>query len=149
MARPSIPAIEAVMTSLPLSIGVDDRVLEARELMAEHEIRHLPVTEDGRLVGVITQRDVALALDPGLDVPFHEELRVGTVCSLEAYVVEPETPLDAVVAEMARRRMGSALVARDGRLLGILTATDACRLLAEALHGRPLGPTEALGPPGG
>lgn len=133
------------MTSLPLSIGVDARVHEARELMAEHEIRHLPVTEDGRLVGVISQRDIALVLDPALDVPFHEELRVGTICSLDAYVVEPDTPLDAVVAEMARRRIGSALVARRGRLLGILTATDACRLLAEALHGRPLGPPDGLG----
>jgi CBS domain-containing protein len=144
VAGPSIPTVEAVMTSLPLSIGVDDRVLEARELMAEHDIRHLPVTEDGRLVGVVSQRDIALALDPELDVPFHEELRVGTVCSLDAYLVEPETPLDAVVAEMARRRIGSALVARRGRLLGILTATDACRLLADALHGRPLGPPAGL-----
>jgi len=134
------------MTSLPLSVALDARVLEARELMAEHDIRHLPVTEDGRLVGVVSQRDIALVLDPALDVPFHEELRVATVCSLDAYVVEPETPLDAVVAEMARRRIGSALVARRGRLLGILTATDACRLLAEAVHGRPLGPPDGLRP---
>lgn len=133
------------MTALPRSIGIDARVLEARELMTEHDIRHLPVTEDGRLVGVITQRDIALVLDPELDLPFHEELRVRTVCLLDAYVVEPETPLDAVVAEMARRRTGSALVARSGRLLGIFTATDACRLFAEALHGTLPGPSEDLG----
>jgi acetoin utilization protein AcuB len=133
------------MTALPRSIGIDARVLEARELMTEHDIRHLPVTEDGRLVGVVTQRDIALVLDPELDLPFHEELRVRTVCLLDAYVVEPETPLDAVVAEMARRRIGSALVARSERLLGIFTATDACRLFAEALHGTLPGPSEDLG----
>jgi CBS-domain-containing membrane protein len=123
------------MTPLPLSIGVEARVLEARELMAEHDIRHLPVTDDGRLVGVVTQRDIGLVLDPELDLPFDEELRVRSVCILEAYVVAPDTPLDEVVDEMARRRIGSALVARNGRLLGIFTVTDACRILAETLRG--------------
>lgn len=125
------------MTPLPLSVGIEARVLEARELMAEHDIRHLPVTDDqGRLVGVVTQRDVGLVLDPELDLPFDEDLRVRSVCSFDAYLVAPDTPLDEVADEMARRRIGSALVARDGRLLGIFTATDACRLLADTLRGR-------------
>lgn len=125
------------MTPLPLSVGIEARVLEARELMAEHDIRHLPVTDDqGRLVGVVTQRDVGLVLDPELDLPFDEDLRVRSVCSFDAYLVSPDTPLDEVADEMARRRIGSALVARDGRLLGIFTATDACRLLADTLRGR-------------
>lgn len=135
MSGPDVLPIEAVMTPLPFSIGIEARVLEARELMAEHDIRHLPVTDDGRLAGVVTQRDIGLVLDPELDLPFHEELRVRSVCSLDAYVVEPDTPLDDVVDEMARRRIGSALVARDGRLLGIFTVTDACRLLAATLRG--------------
>lgn len=136
MTASGIPAVEAVMTPLPLSIGMDARVLEARELMAEHDIRHLPITEEGRLVGVVTERDIGLVLDPELDLPFHEELRVRSVGVLDAYVAAPDTPLDEVVAEMARRRIGSALVARDGRLLGIFTVTDACRLLAETLRSR-------------
>ena len=125
------------MTPLPLSVGLDARVLEARELMAEHDIRHLPVTDDdGRLVGVVTQRDIGLVLDPELDLPFDEDLRVRSVCSLDAYLVAPDTPLDEVVEEMARRRIGSALVGRDGHLLGIFTVTDACRILADTLRGR-------------
>lgn len=125
------------MTPLPVSVGIEARVLEARELMAEHDIRHLPVTDhQGRLVGVVTQRDVGLVLDPELDLPFDGDLRVRSVCSLDAYLVAPDTPLDEVVDEMARRRIGSALVARDGRLLGIFTVTDACRLLADTLRGR-------------
>lgn len=135
MSGPDALPIEAVMTPLPFSIGIEARVLEARELMAEHDIRHLPVTDRGRLAGVVTQRDIGLVLDPELDLPFHEELRVRSVCSLDAYVVEPDAPLDEVVDEMARRRIGSALVARDGRLLGIFTVTDACRLLAATLRG--------------
>ena len=46
------------------------------------------------------------------------------------------TPLQRVVAEMAHRRIGSALITKDGRLAGIFTATDACRCLAELLAGR-------------
>lgn len=131
----SIPPIEAVMTPLPVSVGIDARISEARELMADHDIRHLPVTDGGEIVGVVTQRDVGLVLDPERDLPFDHELRVRTICMPDAYVVAPETPLDTVVAEMARRRIGSALVAREGRLVGIFTATDACRLYAETLRG--------------
>ena len=50
MSGSPIPPIAAVMTPLPLSIALDARVVEARELMAEHDIRHPPVTEDGRLL---------------------------------------------------------------------------------------------------
>lgn len=130
----TVPAIEAVMTPLPISVGIEARIAEARELMADHDIRHLPVTDGGELVGVVTQRDIGLVLDPERDLPFDQELRVRTICMSDAYVVAPETPLDEVVEEMARRRIGSALVARHGRLLGIFTATDACRLYAEALR---------------
>jgi acetoin utilization protein AcuB len=132
-----IPPIEAVMTPLPVSIGIDARVTEAQELMADHDIRHLPVTDGGEIVGVITQRDVGLVLDPARGLPFDRDLRVRTICMPDAYVVAPETPLDTVVGEMARRRIGSVLVARAGLLLGIFTATDACRLYAETLRDGP------------
>ena len=133
MASQPILRMDAVMTPLPYSVALDARIAEAREVMADHDIRHLPVTDGGELVGVITQRDIALVLDPELDVPFHEELRVRTVCVRGAYVVEPQTPLSTVLSEMARRRIGSALVALHGQLLGIFTVTDACRLFAEHL----------------
>lgn len=135
--KPAIPAIEAVMTPLPVSVGIDSRITEARELLAEHDIRHLPVTDGGEIVGVVTQRDIGLAIDPEGDNPFDPDLRVRTVFMPDAYVVPPEIPLDQVVDEMARRRIGSALVAREGKLLGIFTATDACRLYGETLrrHG--------------
>ena len=134
MASQPILRMDAVMTPLPMSIAIDARIIEAREVMAENDIRHLPVTDGGELVGVITQRDIALILDPELDVPFHEELRVRTLCVRGAYVVEPQTPLATVLGEMARRRIGSALVALHGQLLGIFTVTDACRLFAEQLE---------------
>ncbi len=139
MVKQPILRMDAVMTPLPYSVALDARITEAREVMAENDIRHLPVTDGGELVGVITERDIALVLDPELDVPFHEELRVRTVCVRNAYVVEPQTPLATVLSEMARRRIGSALVALHGQLLGIFTVTDACRLFAEHLGAGPGG----------
>jgi acetoin utilization protein AcuB len=61
---------------------------------------------------------------------------VQLACTLDAYEVEDDTPLDVVAREMAERQIGSALVVRHGKLVGILTSTDVCRLLAELLESR-------------
>ena len=53
----SVPLRQA-MTPRPLTIGVGDNILDAAQLMAERKIRHLPVVEDGNLVGVVSMRDV-------------------------------------------------------------------------------------------
>ena len=52
----------------------------------------------------------------------------------DAYVVEGSESLDLVLEQMARKHIGSALVIRDGLLVGILTATDACRLFCDYLR---------------
>ena len=54
-----IPAVRSVMTSAPLTVEVDAPLREAQDLMIDHEIRHLPVVEAGRLVGIVSDRDVA------------------------------------------------------------------------------------------
>jgi acetoin utilization protein AcuB len=61
-----IPSIASVMTPFPYVVHVDDSVLAARALMVEREVRHLPVKSGNTLVGVLTDRDLKRALDPGL-----------------------------------------------------------------------------------
>ena len=56
-----IPPIKAVMTAFPYYIEGDQPVAKAREVMAEHGIRHLPVVNDGKLISVVTDRDIRLA----------------------------------------------------------------------------------------
>jgi acetoin utilization protein AcuB len=124
-----IPAITAVMTPFPYSVDVASPLSAARAMMREHEIRHLPVTEGGRLVGVLTERESALASRP-------EGARVGEARIQEAYTVELTEPLDRVLLRMARDHLGSALVVKRGKLVGIFTVTDACRLLGEVLQAR-------------
>ena len=129
-----IPPVRSVMTPFPHSVKTGDPLLRAQALMREHEIRHLPVTEDDKLVGVLSDRDLKRALDPDLGLPPKAELFVGDVFVSDVYVVEGSEPLDRVLEHMAAHQIGSALVTRDGLLTGILTATDACRLFSDHLR---------------
>lgn len=145
-----MPTVKVAMTTFPHSIDIERSADEAWAMMLEHQIRHLPVTADGTLVGIVTERDLRLVLRPGAK-PGEATLR--SACETDAFVVDDDAPLDAVVREMAERQIGSALVTRHGKLVGILTTTDVCRLLADALeahfaHGRRLpdpeeGPDES------
>lgn len=129
-----IPSIGSVMTPFPYFVAVDDSLLRARTLMVEHEVRHLPVKEGATLVGVVTDRDIKRALDPDLGLPPKEELFVRDVFVPDVYVVDIGQPLDRVLEHMARHHVGSALVSKAGRLVGIFTMTDACRFFCEHLR---------------
>ncbi len=128
-----IPPIKAVMTPFPYSIQRDASIDAAKQMMKRHAIRHLPVMEGPELVGVITDRDIALVLEPALGQAA-EGTSVGDICSTELYVVELNEPLDRVLSRMAERHIGSTLVVKQGRLAGILTVTDVCRLYADRLR---------------
>lgn len=108
--------------------------------MVTHHIRHLPVQEGGALVGILTDRDLKRALDPGVGLPPKQELFVGDVFVREAYVVDGGEPIDKVLEHMATHHIGSALVTKGDKLVGIFTATDACRLFCE--HLRSLHPED-------
>ena len=122
------------MTPFPHVIDAGDSLLRARELMVRHQVRHLPVKEGGVLVGVLTDRDLKRALDPELGLPPKDELFVRDVFEPQAYVVDSSTPLDRVLDDMATRHIGSALVTKHGHLVGIFTATDACRVFCRHLR---------------
>lgn len=131
-----MPSIKAVMTPFPYAVDIDDPVTKAEDIMSEHGLRHVPVEESGKLVGVATHRDIALLVNPALDVKSRARIKVRSVCAREPYVVDLNTPLADVLLEMAGRHIGSALVVRKGKLVGIFTVTDACRVLGEMLKGR-------------
>jgi acetoin utilization protein AcuB len=133
-----IPPIRSVMTTSPRSLDIDAPVSAAQDLMIDLEIRHLPITESGRLVGILSDRDIAFASNSDTG-ELGDRLRVRDVCSLEVYRVTPEEPLDAVLAEMANRRIGSVVVTEGERIAGLFTATDACRCFADHLRGKSSG----------
>jgi acetoin utilization protein AcuB len=128
MKRPT--RIMAYMTPFPHSIDAAAPLADAREFMRKRRIRHLPVTEQGRLFGLVTDRDIKLLLGPDFAYPPESSMTVRDACVADPYVVDVATPLAEVARTMARRHLGSALVTRAGKLVGVFTTTDACRVLA-------------------
>ena len=129
-----IPSIGSVMTPFPCVVQVNASVLAARALMVEHEVRHLPVKDGSTLVGVLTDRDLKRALDPSLGLPPKEELFVRDVFVPDAYIVDVGEPLDGVLDHLSSQHIGSALVTKSGRLVGIFTLTDVARLFSRHLR---------------
>jgi acetoin utilization protein AcuB len=124
------------MTPFPHSVESQAEVARALAMMRELEIRHLPVKQGDELVGVITERQAAYAEHQGY---------VAAVMSRDPYVVDSGRGLDEVLLEMVGRHVDCALVVHEERLAGIFTATDACRLLGQALHRlSPRGPGDEV-----
>lgn len=127
----SRPHVKSVMTPFPYAIELQASLRDAEAQMAEHSIHHLPVVNGHELVGVVTQRDMLAAQARGDGAAL-----VADVYIAEPYVVDLETALDEVLLGMAERHVGSVLVTRHGRLAGVFTVTDACRVFGEDLRER-------------
>lgn len=133
MSKP-IPTVQKYMTPAPHSIGIDQTLAQAHKVMRELKIRHLPVLSGGRLVGMLTLRDLHLVetlrdVDP-------EKVLVEEAMSPDPFTVTPETPLDEVVREMGRSKYGSAIVVQNHQVVGIFTTVDVCLAFDELLHTR-------------
>ncbi|MFN7685039.1 MAG: CBS domain-containing protein [Oligoflexia bacterium] len=123
--------IQKFMTAFPHSIRRDQPITVAVDMMREYRIRHLPVQDGGKLLGVLTDRDVKLAASfKGAD-----KLIVEDVMTPDAFTVPPEAPADKVAAEMAAHKYGCAIVQQaNGKVVGIFTAVDGMRVLGEMLE---------------
>jgi acetoin utilization protein AcuB len=133
MTKP-IPTIQHFMTTTPHTLGSDQTLAQAHALLREHRIRHLPVLRGGELVGMLTERDLALVetlkdVDP-------RQVQAEDAMSTNVYVVSPSAPLDEVAVEMAAKKYGSAVVMQNGKVVGIFTTVDMCTALASLLKGR-------------
>lgn len=106
----AIPSVQKYMTTSPHTVGSDQTLAHAHRLLREYKIRHLPVLRGGELVGMLTERDLAL-VESLKDVDASTVL-VEDAMSTSLFRVSPTSPLDEVVAEMAAKKYGSAVVSR-------------------------------------
>ena len=125
------------MTPFPHSVDVDAPLADAHRMMREGHFRHLPVTSGTNIAGILTDRDIKLVLGPEFGSPDERELSVRDAYVQEPCVVPASTPLATVARTMAEHHIGSAIVTKNDKLVGIFTVTDACRALAQLLEGRP------------
>lgn len=128
----AIQPVRRYMTSMPRTIGVEQTVATAAAIMRDEDIRHLPVLQGSALVGLLSERDVALveALD-GVDPAL---IRVEDAMTPIAWAPGPETPVDEVAGTMAERKYGAAVIVQHDKVVGIFTTVDACRTLRDVLQ---------------
>ena len=130
----AIPTISKFMTTLPHTIGFDQNLSKAQAMMNEYRVRHLPVLSAGKLVGILTDRDVHLVeslrdVDP-------TKITVEDAYTPDPYITSPTALLSDVCADMARHKYGCALVCDNQKLVGIFTWVDALNAMTEILQTR-------------
>jgi acetoin utilization protein AcuB len=131
------------MVPNPATLTPDQRLLDAQLIMHTKNIRHVPVVKDGRLKGLLTDRDLRL-YSPSLLNTSHgkrnevfERTLVGMVMTKEVLTVAPETLLVDAIAMLYKKRYGCLpVVLEKTRLVGVLTVTDLLGLTLQLLRGQ-------------
>ena len=116
-----------------LTVGADDHVARARELMTSADVRHLPVVDaERRVVGVLSNRDLLLAM--------FADGRVDVVMSRKVHSVKAGCLAEEAVSLMLNEKIGAVVVLDDdGKLVGIVTETDFLVAAQHALRGAQIG----------
>jgi acetoin utilization protein AcuB len=115
------------MTPLPHVVARDATMAQARSKMRKLFVRHLPVVDAGELVGLVSESDLSF-VERFVDA---RTVPVGDVMRTDPFVTVPYAPLAEVAQSMAERRLDAAIVIDRGNVVGLFTATDALRALAE------------------
>jgi acetoin utilization protein AcuB len=122
-------SIRDVMSTDPVTVAAGATARQAYEIMRDRRIRHLPVVESGRLVGILSDRDLRpILLSPGL-----AGATVAELMSEEPATVTPEASVEDAASLLVVRKIGCLPVVEDGRLVGIVTETDLLAVLVELL----------------
>lgn len=142
------------MTPVPITVTPSTPIPRIQELMVHRRIRHLPVVEHGRLVGIITDRDVRTTQpSPATGLTVREmhylldRLTVLAVMTRPVITVAPHESLTEAVRLMLENRIGGLPVMAGERLVGILTEVDLLRAFSTTLGVRAGRPPRPAGAP--
>lgn len=126
--------VRDAMTPSPTTVDAQETAVDAARLMATQDVGSLPVLEEGRLVGMVTDRDLVLhVLAKDLDP---HKVQVSTICSESPIVVTPDDSLGEALARMANEQVRRLPVVEDRRLVGILAQADVSRAAEPAATGK-------------
>ena len=129
------------MTKAPITVEADTPFLEARLILKDKRIRHLPVLQNGRLIGVVTDRDLKEAAPSGasgLDVYEMNYLllkvTVRELIKRDPVTIEPDDTVERAALLMHDHKIGCLpVVEENGRLIGLITETDILAAVVEIL----------------
>jgi len=123
--------VAEIMTREPYSLGPDDSLTNARQMMAEHHIRHIPVVSgDGSLIGLVSQRDVLAAEDStvlnaeGGPDSRDQYVALSSIMATPVQTVEENAGLRGTAMHLQKNKMGCLPVLNEGKLVGIITDSD-------------------------
>ena len=124
--------VEEFMTKEPWTLRETDSIADARAIMTDRHIRHIPITDgENRLVGLVTQRDILAATDPvqlltakNGSKPGVAELSIADIMSRNVSVVGEKDSLREAAMYLQSHKYGCLPVIGDGRLVGIITDSD-------------------------
>ena len=138
------------MTTKVITARPDTSLWKAWDLLQKHHIRHLPVIQGKRLVGMITDRSLRQLMPSSLAPPeeldrfqaWGAQVKVVDVMSRALFPVTPETPIREALRIILDRRVGCTPVLQGSTLIGILTTRDLLRALAVQIRGEAIAPDE-------
>ena len=120
--------LDMIMSTDLITIGPDENLAAARELMHDRKIHHLPVVEDGNLVGLVTLTNVLAATDSFLRNDDNRiraaEIIVRDIMVTDVATVDEHATLRQAALFLEKHRIGCLPVMSDGTLKGIITDTD-------------------------
>lgn len=128
------------MTRDVLTLGVEEPIRRAWELVEEKRLRRFPVLEGGRLVGIVTDRDLRNATSSSVvltEKKYHDYLldtiKVESIMTPDPRTVSPETSLKEAAGIILEMKVGGLPVVEGDRLVGIITETDLLNSLVSLL----------------
>jgi acetoin utilization protein AcuB len=137
--------VQDIMTTPAVTVGLDMPVLEARQVMERQRIRHLPVTDGGRLMGIVTDRDIRLNMpSPATSLSVWEinfliaKLTVGSVMRRAVITIDAHRDAAEAARIMLDHKIGALPVVDGGAVVGIVTETDMLRAFATMATGTSL-----------
>jgi CBS domain-containing protein len=134
--------VRDIMGTKLVTISASDRLSTVEDIMTLGHVRHMPVVQGGRLVGVVSERDLLRASLSVLSEHRDEERRaflhvveISRVMSTPPIVVEPGATIDEAALIMAEKKIGCLPVVEDDELIGMVTETDVLRWVAGVVPG--------------
>ncbi len=126
--------VREIMMGSPVTLKPEDTLDLANDIISLGRIRHIPVVEDGRLVGLLSERDLMGAaattifrLKQKSKSALLKSVLIKDVMKKKVVTVKPDTPIKGAVHLMKEKTIGCVPVVSEGALVGLVTTTDILR----------------------
>ncbi len=132
--------IKEIMKTDLTSISPETKLSDAYSIMHKKNIRHLPILEKNKLIGIVTDRDLRLSTSRLAKHPFEPEEAVKKIMSHPVQTTHPSDPIESAAQLMRELRIGCLPVIEENQIVGMVTITDMldALLLLTGVH-RPSG----------